>query len=1451
MIANPQKKFSVESRNPEPVKNSSTPAKSNYKLAKLAVQQGRLQDAVAHYQQTLEHNPKHLVAYQELGNVLLKLQRWQEAIACYHKVLQIEPNLPQAYHNLGDAFSQLEQWQEAIIAYRQAIQLRPKFSWSHNNLADILLKLGQWTEAATAYHKAIQLHPEFALSHHHLGEIYTKLEQWEQAIAAYQQAVRLNPDFIWSQFHLGQLLSQQNRWHEAIVPLQKAVELQPNFEWSHYYLAEAYFNLQQWQEAINNYRQAIEIKSDFALAYGRLGDALIQQEKWSEAIICYQKATEIDPVLNVSFYRNLELAKARINPNQATPQAVVDKHDQWPYIQEQPFIPPDTLPDGRPWPKISVITPSYNQGEFIEETILSVIHQNYPNLEYILIDGGSTDETITIVKRYRKYFSYVVSEPDKGQSHALNKGFQQATGEIVTWLNSDDRFAPGALYAAALAFYSSDADVVAGICQVFQGQQEVLHHVTSCRPGTMSLAEILDVEQCWLSGKFFHQPEVMFTRAILNKTGGEVDESLYYSMDYEMWARFAAAGAKICPITHPIAQFRMHEAQKTSATEKYKPELLATRDQVRARFQHQIVSTQRFSQNAEPTAKRHQLRVVLFSDLGFSGGAGIAHEQIGRGLAAAGHQVIPIMGASSWKPQPIEFSARRAMQLIDCLEPDLVLLGNLHNIQESLELLEAISAKYPTIFVMHDQWLLTGRCAYTGACDQYKSSCDRSCPTFDQYPALKPEEIQSTFERKRQLLLNNDNLLVLGNSQWTTNWARQALQSSLSEQQQNLLEQRIQNITLGIDTDIFKPRDKQECRQRLGLPKERFIILTGSTSIEDERKGGKHLIEALKNANLDNVLLVGFGHGNPQIEGINCEIRHTEFIQNRSLLATYYSAADLFVGASLEETLGLTFVEAAACGTPAVGYASGGVEEAILDGVTGRLVEEKTPDALARKITELYQDAQQLKRLSRSAPIHVASQFSIRSTYQSLIVALDQVNWLDKLQIAPISKFAVTPPRLNPSLCVKYLAENDVKDNIIEGNQITGCIFGGFGGLEPPYPDLNLTASSRWALWPESQFVMETQQQQQGHLILAYRSVCPGQIVELWTENQLLMQTLVKASEIRQENLLTFPVHLKSGLNFFTLKTNQFTDDGSNRKLGVLVEKIRFVPDLNWRELGNGNVAGVTEKVIPMDGSLQGTGWFPWENVDGVALRWMEAVGSVIINDMDVTQPLEVQIRGRTAVMGQLLENLSVKANGNDIPGEVEPQADGSWRLLGRIAPGILTPQAPFVLSLHSPEVHQLSPQDCRRASVLVEEIVIQAVEPSPPQETVILMDETMLGTGWYSPEEHHGVGVRWMQKIGSVIVEGVDTTQPLQLQIQGITAIQQGLLESLRVQVNGRFVEGTVQSQPNGEWEFEGQIPVGVLPENTPFLLTLEASEVQQLSVEDKRWVSVLVQAVRFMTLN
>ncbi|GAM09746.1 chondroitin synthase [Geobacter sp. OR-1] len=182
-------------------------------------------------------------------------------------------------------------------------------------------------------------------------------------------------------------------------------------------------------------------------------------------------------------------------------------------------------------PKISIVTPSFNQGRFIEKTILSVIEQDYPNLEYIIIDGGSTDESVEIIKKYEKHLVYWVSEPDRGQSHAINKGFDRATGEIFGWLNSDDWYHPGALNAVAEAFTANpDAGaVVGGGDYVDEGGMVIVRTVPS--------VVTVDTICTWFDSHFW-QPSCFFTNVVWGKCG-PLDESLDLAMDIDLWLKIA------------------------------------------------------------------------------------------------------------------------------------------------------------------------------------------------------------------------------------------------------------------------------------------------------------------------------------------------------------------------------------------------------------------------------------------------------------------------------------------------------------------------------------------------------------------------------------------------------------------------------------------------------------------------------------------------------------------------------------------------------------------------------------------------------------------------------------------------------------------------------------------------------------------------------------------------
>ena len=213
------------------------------------------------------------------------------------------------------------------------------------------------------------------------------------------------------------------------------------------------------------------------------------------------------------------------------------------------------LPPGRDWPRISIVTPSYNQGHFIEETIRSVLLQGYPNLEYIIIDGGSTDDTIGLIRKYEKWISHWVTEPDRGQTHAINKGWGRATGSILGWINSDDCYYPGALWAAAAEFLRDDTlNWLSGT--VVDGYSlDRTNHRHTLLPCTF-------LEALGRRNVGFCQPGMFWHRRMLDSLA-EMDESLHFCFDSEFWIRSLKAGFVPKSSAVPMAFFRFHATSKT------------------------------------------------------------------------------------------------------------------------------------------------------------------------------------------------------------------------------------------------------------------------------------------------------------------------------------------------------------------------------------------------------------------------------------------------------------------------------------------------------------------------------------------------------------------------------------------------------------------------------------------------------------------------------------------------------------------------------------------------------------------------------------------------------------------------------------------------------------------------------------------------------------------------
>ncbi|MCX7013773.1 MAG: glycosyltransferase family 2 protein [Candidatus Sumerlaeota bacterium] len=227
----------------------------------------------------------------------------------------------------------------------------------------------------------------------------------------------------------------------------------------------------------------------------------------------------------------------------------------WPWTEEaQPL--PERMPNGGDWPKISIVTPSFNQGRFIEATLRTVLLQGHPNLEYIVMDGGSTDESVEIIRKYAPWLTHWVSEPDRGQSHAINKGFAKATGEIYGWLNSDDLFLPGALRTVVAARAGNPTAVAwVGDCYEVTADQRV---ISRDAPKGLDKDSLADWGRNW-----FTQPSCLFSAPGWHKAGG-LDETLHYAMDFDLWLKLAALGT-FARIAGVLAAATIHPAAKTQA----------------------------------------------------------------------------------------------------------------------------------------------------------------------------------------------------------------------------------------------------------------------------------------------------------------------------------------------------------------------------------------------------------------------------------------------------------------------------------------------------------------------------------------------------------------------------------------------------------------------------------------------------------------------------------------------------------------------------------------------------------------------------------------------------------------------------------------------------------------------------------------------------------------------
>jgi len=269
-----------------------------------------------------------------------------------------------------------------------------------------------------------------------------------------------------------------------------------------------------------------------------------------------------------------------------------------------------------------MVTPCFNAARFIRETLGSVLHQEFDHIEYVVVDGGSTDGTAEIIQSQSDSLAWWVSEPDEGQASALNKGFARSTGDVLGFINGDDVLMPGAIRAVAQAFAAHpEVEIIYGGVEWIDASGASLGRHTG---EISSLTDILDIYRVWWGRRQWVQPEVFFRRQLWERIG-VFDTQYHLAFDFDYWVRCFVAGACALQIPQCLVRFRLHKNQKSTASRQAAAEI------------RQIVKRALDAEMVIPRAFRRRLGAQLSYDLYQSNDAGAAQRQKSFGRALLQH----------------------------------------------------------------------------------------------------------------------------------------------------------------------------------------------------------------------------------------------------------------------------------------------------------------------------------------------------------------------------------------------------------------------------------------------------------------------------------------------------------------------------------------------------------------------------------------------------------------------------------------------------------------------------------------------------------------------------------------------------------------------------------------------------------------------------------------------
>ncbi|MBD1914965.1 MULTISPECIES: glycosyltransferase [Cyanophyceae] len=418
--------------------------------------------------------------------------------------------------------------------------------------------------------------------------------------------------------------------------------------------------------------------------------------------------------------------------------------------------------------------------------------------------------------------------------------------------------------------------------------------------------------------------------------------------------------------------------------------------------------------------RQQPLRILYINDLGFQYGAGIAALRQIQSFLLMGHAVkaISCTQGETEKTIPLEtqnssgrwlgltelphldgYLGLRANYIIEQLilevsrwSPDVIVVGNLHSAMWPLDLLKTLqSLKCLVIAYMHDCYLISGRCAYTGNCTLYQTGCNDTCPTWQEYPVLEPKKIFDQWQLRREIFCGANAIPLAANSRWTADMANKAFHG----------EAQVDCLYYGIDEQLFQPINRTLARKILGIPQNKFVILGGSVNVTDYRKGGhifKEVVQRLKG----RAHFVVFGMASTQVPGV-CG---TGLIRDYRRMPLIYSAVDLFVGTSLEEAFGQTFCEASACAVPIVAFKRDGIPEIARHELNARLANEATAEALIDEIEFFMGTSNACQIYGEAGRKLVEKEFSLKCQGERWM------NYFRKLSTQPVGNCKETSSRL-------------------------------------------------------------------------------------------------------------------------------------------------------------------------------------------------------------------------------------------------------------------------------------------------------------------------------------------------------------------------------------------------------------------------------------------------------